>query len=432
MQRRTRREFLAATGAASAALWLGACGGGGGSGGGAEGELTFVTWGGPAELDAFNALIQDFEEQNSGARIKLQEVPFAEVRQTVDAGLEAGDGPDLFRVTYNDFGFYASQNALVDLSEYLPADYGDDFIAALWDAVQFEGAPYGVPHHTDVSAIVYNRQLFEEAGIGAVPERLEDAWSWDEFLDVARQLRDAQSGQRRAFGMNWQGAGAYRWLNWLYAAGGSLYNDSVSQVTVDSPEALRTLEYFKTWFDEGLVPNNTTPKSTTYVDELFPSRTVGMLSAGDFLLPVFEENVQDFEYGATFLPQDASAATDLGGNTVVATRIGQNPELAAQFLEFLASERSMRRFCETTGVLPTRNSLVEADLDYKVRPDLMPVFTQQATTLTPAYVRAVTVPGFTELNNAFVDGLEGYLVNDRSPDETLRAIAEAANEAIEG
>lgn len=232
--------------------------------------------------------------------------------------------------------------------------------------------------------------------------------------------------------MNWQGAGAYRWLNWLYAAGGSLYDDGATRVTVDGPEARRTLEYFRTWFEEGLVPANTTPKSTTYVDELFPSRTVGMLSAGDFLLPTLQENVDGFEYGATFLPQDAAAATDLGGNAVVATRAARNPELAARFLEYLASEDAMRRFCERTGVLPTRNSLVEADLDYEVRPDLMPVYTQQATTLTPAYVKAVTVPGFTELNNAFVDGLEGYLVNGRGADETLGRFAEAAREAIEG
>lgn len=174
MRRRTRREFLAATGVAGAALWLGACGGSGG-GSGAEGTLRFVTWGGPAEIEAFRAVIRDFEGANKGATVELQEVPFAEVRQTVDAGLEAGEGPDLFRVTYNDFGFYASENALVDLSEYLPGGYGNGFITALWEAVQFRGKPYGVPHHTDVSAIVYNKALFREAGIGAVPDRMEDA-----------------------------------------------------------------------------------------------------------------------------------------------------------------------------------------------------------------------------------------------------------------
>lgn len=156
----------------------------------------------------------------------------------MDSSLEAEQGPDLFRVTYTDFGCYAASNVLIDLSEYLPPDFPDAFTEGLRAAVEFEGVPYGVPHHTDVSAIVYNKDLFRSAGIGALPDRLEDAWSRDEFLDIARRLRDAQTGNCTAFGMNWQLAGAFRWLNWLYAAGGSLYNSAATKTTVESPEAL--------------------------------------------------------------------------------------------------------------------------------------------------------------------------------------------------
>jgi ABC-type glycerol-3-phosphate transport system substrate-binding protein len=194
MKQLTRRQFLAAAGGTGAALWLGACGGNGsGSGDPMKGTLDFVTWGGPAEIKAFEAIISDFEDQNPGAKIRLQETPFNEVRQTVDSSLEAEQGPDHFRVTYTDFGFYAASNVLIDLSEYLPPDFPDAFTEGLRAAVEFEGAPYGVPHHTDVSALIYNKDLFRSAGIGALPDRLEDAWSWDEFLDVARRLRDAQT-----------------------------------------------------------------------------------------------------------------------------------------------------------------------------------------------------------------------------------------------
>lgn len=82
-----------------------------------KGTLDFVTWGGPAEIKAFEAVIGDFEDQNPGAKIRLQETPYNEVRQTVDSSLEAEQGPDLFRVSYTDFGFYAASNVLIDLSE---------------------------------------------------------------------------------------------------------------------------------------------------------------------------------------------------------------------------------------------------------------------------------------------------------------------------
>jgi ABC-type glycerol-3-phosphate transport system substrate-binding protein len=431
MKQLTRRQFLAAAGSTGAALWLGACNdNGSGSGDPMKGTLDFVTWGGPAEIKAFEAIISDFEDQNPGAKIRLQETPFNEVRQTVDSSLEAEQGPDLFRVTYTDFGFYAASNVLIDLSEYLPTDFSDVFTEGLKTAVEFEGTPYGAPHHTDVSAIIYNKDLFRSAGIGAPPDRLEDAWSWDEFLDVARQLRDAQTGNRTAFGMNWQLAGAFRWLNWLYAAGGSLYNSDMTETTVDSPEARQTLDMFKTWFDEDLCPDNTSLKGS-YVDLIFPAQTIAMISAGSFLVPSLESDVTRFEYGATYLPQERGMSTDLGGNAVVATQLTEKPELAARFLEFLVNQKNMKRFCEATNLLPTRNDLVEQKLDYEIRPDLMPVFVDQSTTITPPYTRAVTVPDFTQVNNAFVDQLESFIVDDQSPGATLRNIAQEATEVVQ-
>jgi multiple sugar transport system substrate-binding protein len=74
---------------------------------------------------------------------------------------------------------------------------------------------------------------------------------------------------------------------------------------------------------------------------------------------------------------------------------------------------------------------VEQKLDYKIRPDIMPVFVDQSTTITPAYTRAVTVPDFTQVNNAFVDQLESFIVGDQSPDATLSNIAQEATDVVE-
>jgi multiple sugar transport system substrate-binding protein len=91
----------------------------------------------------------------------------------------------------------------------------------------------------------------------------------------------------------------------------------------------------------------------------------------------------------------------------------------------------MRSFCEQTGVLPCRTSLIEQELDFAVRPDLMPVFVSQATTLSPELVRAVTVPGFTKVNTAFQDELEAYIVSGKSADDALAAMATAATEGLQ-
>jgi ABC-type glycerol-3-phosphate transport system substrate-binding protein len=417
----TRRQVLASAGLG--ALWLAGCGGSSKPAGGGNprrGTLEFTTWGSDAELKAFKAIIADFQRENPGATVKLREVPFEEVRQTVDAGLEAGKAPDLFRVTYQDIGFYSSQQALVDLSEYLDDPSGKAFIPALWAAVSFEGKPYGIPQHTDVSALVYNKPMLEKAGITSVPSTLEDAWTWEEFTDSARKIRDANPG-KYGFGMNWQLGGSYRWLNWLWQSGGRLFNDDLTAPALDSPQARKTLSFFQSWYEEKLVPRNNSPKGA-YPDESFPSGLFGLLFTGDFILPSLQDTVKRFEFGAMPLPRDAEQATDLGGNAVVVTRDAENPALAANFAQYLASEKQMRRFCEISGTLPTRTSLVDAKLDFASAPALMPVFQRQATTLPPDLVKSVTVPKFTQINNGFTDQLEA-LVTGTSVDDTIGAMS---------
>jgi ABC-type glycerol-3-phosphate transport system substrate-binding protein len=435
----TRRRFLVTSTASAAALLAGGCGGsdddGAASSGGAgaagaadlKGTIVFTTWGTAGEIASFKRSIRAFEAQNAGARVELREVPFEEVRQNIDAGLEAGQAPDVFRVTYQDIGFYRSANALLDLSEDLPASFGEAFIPGLWAAVLNDGRPVGVPLHTDVSALVYNRRMLERAGISSVPDSLGSAWTWDEFLDASRRIKEANPG-KYAFGYNWQLAGSYRWLNWLYAAGGSMIDAKAERSTLRSPEGRRTLELFRTWSAEKLFPPSITPKGN-YPDEVFPSGAIGLLFTGNFLLGDLEKNVR-FPFGAMPLPRDKEAATDVGGNALVATQASEKPRLAAAFLEFMVSEEQMRRFCIAAGTLPTRTALSEQSLPYQVAPKLFGTFTEQATTLPADLVQATTLPKFTAINTVFTDELEKLVRSGQSVDETLANMSDGVQQNL--
>jgi multiple sugar transport system substrate-binding protein len=431
----SRRQFLATSGLTGAALLLGACGGssssGGGGGGGASGPVkgtaTFLTWASDAELAAFKAAIKDFEQQHRGATIKLRPVPFEQVKSNVDANLEAGKAPDLFRVTYQDLGFYSSQQALLDLSPHLPSGFDSAFVPGIWQAVQFEGKPYAVPAHTDVSALVYNKAMLAKAGIKTVPDSQANAWSWAEFMDAARKVRDANPG-KYGFAMDWTLAGSYRWLNWLWQAGGTLLTSDFKKPALDSPEARRTLALFQSWFKEGITPKNATPKGP-YPDEVFPSQTIGMCFAGDFLVPALDDTVKKFEWGVMPLPKDKEAATDLGGTAVVVTSQSKNQAVAAKFATFLGERKQMQRFCESTGTLPVRQDLVSAKLDYTIRPDVMPVYQEQVKTLPGDLVRSVTLPKFTQINNAFTDQLE-QLCRGQSVDDTISNLNTAVQQQL--
>ena len=100
-----------------------------------------------------------------------------------------------------------------------------------------------------------------------------------------------------------------------------------------------------------------------------------------------------------------------------------------KFLEFVVTEEQQKLYCEATGQLPTLKSLTSAELDFTVRPDLMPAFVQQATTLTPEQVSQVTVPQFSALNTALQSELEKAFLGGASSAQTTAAIAAAVQKA---
>jgi len=427
-----RRTFLTALGAGTAGALAGAslagCGGSGGESGGSGGgdSLTMVTWATDAELAVFQQIADAFREAE-GVTVELENLPYDQILSTVDSRLQSGNAPDLFRVSYIDIGSYTSVGALADISAELGEGFGDDFAPGLWSSVLSDGKPVGVPHHTDVSALIYNIPAFAAAGITEVPTTLEAAWTWEEFQAILGQVK-AANPEGYPLAVNWQAAGAYRWLSFLAQAGGSVYGEDGTTVTIASDAGARALEYTRGLYAGGLHDPSFLVQAANYPDEAFPSGQLKSIYAGDFLLPSLTETVTDFEFGATFLPRDVDAATDLGGNAVVVPAEAPNKEAAARFAAFLASRDTMKLFCEQTTVLPTRTDLAGTDLAYAVRPDLMPVFVAQATTIPESLVAASTSPQFSGINAALQQQLEACFGGGQGVDETLANLQAAVEE----
>lgn len=424
-----RSLFRGAAGLSGAALLTGCAGfGGGGNGGGGGGgggnSLSMVTWGQDAEQAAFRRLAQAFQER-TGATVDLRIVPYAEMFTTIDAQLQDGSAPDVFRVDYPSLGSYSSAGQLLDLTDHLDDELTGDLIPAFHEAVKFDGRPYGVPHQTDTTATIYRVDLLREAGITSVPDRLEDAWTWEEFDDVLTQLEKSLPGDVAPYSYMWQQGGAFRWLNWVFQAGGRLLDQDLTAAAIDSAAGRRALETTRALYERGLVPANSSPKSNIYADDAFVGGTTAMGALGNFVLPAVDTAVGSrFEWAATYHPRDVRAASDLGGNALVVTEQARNPELAGEFLRFMMEPENQRSFCEESIELPTRQSLTEAQLNFAVRPDLAPVFAQQASTLTPEDVAQVTVPDFGRINTVLQDQLEQCFVGGRSVQDTLAGISE--------
>ena len=155
-----------------------------------------------------------------------------------------------------------------------------------------------------------------------------------------------------------------------------------------------------------------------------------MSFVGSFLVPDVD-NLADFEWAATPMPVDARGATDLGGNALVATAETDNADLATEFLAFMTEAENMAEFCAATNELPTRTDIDASSIDFAVRPDVMPVFVDQATTIEPSDVKQLTSPYLAEITVAMQDQLEAAFTQGQSVDDTLSALDEAVGQATD-
>jgi multiple sugar transport system substrate-binding protein len=420
----SRRTFLAASGAVSLTAVLASCAGfSKPATSSAEGTLTFTTWGTDAELAGFRDQIARFEKANAGAKIELNAVPYEQMFTNIDAQLQAGNPPDVFRVPYYTFGSYAGRGQLLDLSGQLPGDFGDRFTRGAWAAVQNEGKPFGVPHHTDTTAILYNKTMLDAAGITDVPTSVEDAWTWEQFDEVAATLRSALPADQYPFAYNWQGNGVTRWLTWLFEADGRFLDENLTDPAIDSEAGRKAVDFTRSFFEKQYVPQNDSIKSATYAQDTWYSQTTAMVFSGAFSIPDATDTL-DFEWGATFAPRDERSASDFGGNALVVTKDAKDPALAASFLDFVTQEEAMRSFCQGASLLPTRQDLIDGGIEFDVRPELSPVFVGQAGTVRASDSSQVASPDMAAIITVLQDELEQAFVGGQSTDDTLSRISD--------
>ena len=132
------------------------------------------------------------------------------------------------------------------------------------------------------------------------------------------------------------------------------------------------------------MPAHSSTKNNTYAATIWQQGTTAIGAVGTFLLPEFAKSPAHWR--ATYLPKDVRGADDLGGNALVATKGASDADLAAEFLTFMASTDSISAFCAASFELPTLQGLVGKDLGWDLPKGVMPVFVDQATTITPSDV----------------------------------------------
>lgn len=127
------------------------------------------------------AIAADYEAEHPGINVTIEDEPEGGAFQALIA---AGNQPDLVITSFGPaLGRLAAEEALAPLEDLEGAQ---DLLARLESSAveQFFGHNYYIPIGADVTMLIYNKQLFAEAGLD--PET--PPATWDEFLAAAEAI----------------------------------------------------------------------------------------------------------------------------------------------------------------------------------------------------------------------------------------------------
>jgi Bacterial extracellular solute-binding protein len=156
----------------------------------ATGPVTLTFWHGYSDYEAdwLNAALDTWNTEHPDIRIDPLFVNNDKALQKLTVALQGGEPPDITYQYGSSLPQVAPAPGLVDLTAWTqqPDVNWEDFIPGARDAATFEGKVLGVPALVDNLAIVYNKALFDEAGV----EYPNADWTWDDLRSAAKALTD--------------------------------------------------------------------------------------------------------------------------------------------------------------------------------------------------------------------------------------------------
>jgi multiple sugar transport system substrate-binding protein len=315
--------------------------------------------------EVMQELVADYNASHPGVVVRLEYVPFADLKRYLLVANASGELPDLAVVDNPDHAFFAEAGLFLDITERVQHWSGNGrFFAGPWRSTFHRGRQYGVPFTNNCLALFYDKAALAAAGV-SVPE------TWEQLRNAARRLT-APGRYGLAIGAVRSEEGTFQFLSWFLSAGGDF-------TRLDSPGAVRALAFLRGLIVDGAMSPEVIDWTQGDAQKQFSAGRAALMVNGPWSILQLERDTagRTLRYGIARLPRDVRSATPLGGENIAITRQA-HVEAAWDFVQFVTSREAMERAGQRRGFLPPRTDVLRSgagwggDPAFRVFMELMP------------------------------------------------------------
>ncbi|MFD8692001.1 ABC transporter substrate-binding protein [Streptomyces sp. NPDC059651] len=374
---RTIRAAAAATLAISIAAGVTGCGGGTSSSGGSnDSPKTLTYWAsnqGPsieADKKILTPELKKFEEQ-TGIKVKLEVVPWADLLNRILAATTSGQGPDVLNIGNTWSASLQATGALLpwDKANFDAIGGRDRFVDSAVASAGAEGKdPSAVPLYSLAYALYYNKKSFAEAGIAKPPA------TWDELVEDGKKL--SKNGK---WGLGAEGSNLSNNIHQTFVLGqqhGADFFDAAGKPTFTSDGAVSAVKQYVDFMakDKIIAPGNAEYAQNQSLTDFAKGKTAMVLwqaAASTFA----SQGMKPEDWGAAPVPvasgtpgQGKNVNSMVAGINMAVFKNTKNIDGAKKFVKFMTSDAEQKLLNKTYGSIPPVKT-AQADAAFSA-PDL--------------------------------------------------------------
>lgn len=342
-------------------------------------HLTFQIWD-VAQRDGMQAMCDAYTELHPDVEIEVQVTSWNEYWTKLEAAAESNTMPDIFWMHTNQILYYSDFGMLADVTDLYddedPGFYQEHYSEiSLSNAMGSNGRLYGVPKDKDNVCLVYNREMFDAAGV-AYPD---ETWTWDDLTAASQQIYD-KIGK---YGYMAYADDQLGYWNFVYQAGGYILNEDKTASGYTDEATVRAMKFYIGLQQEDWCPTQTYFAETSPGTAFF-SQVGAMFLEGNWNLLSEMQNYPEMvgKWDVAVLPRCPDPASGDGRATIsnglcysTAAR-GKNLEIVRDVLKFFGSEEAQRIQGLSGAAIPAYNDLEDTWLsafdgfDYRINVEI--------------------------------------------------------------
>lgn len=327
-------------------------------------KLKFQIWD-TYQQEGMEDMAKAYHEKHPNVTIEVQTINWDEYWTKLEASANSNSLPDIFWMHTNEFSRYAEAGLLADMTDlYEDVEenhYGKHFEEGLVNNVTYEGKIYGVPKDFDTIALLYNKDIFDEAGV----EYPDSTWTWETLKENAGKIYE-KTGIYGFLAPLEDQAG---YLPSIYQAGGYLINEDKTASGFNEKGTIKGLSEWISWQTDYKWGANQATLTENDYKEIFMSGKAAMCYIGSWMISTYYNDYKDLNWDLAVLPKcdDPVAgdgrATIYNGLSYATPAEGKNVEAAKEFIKFMGSEEGMKIASKSGCAIPAYEGTENAWFD---------------------------------------------------------------------